>query len=428
MTDLEKTNYVSALYQLRTGPDLINDLALYHRAFFNLDDVGDGSSLDIHMNLPDEPEKDIFLAWHRRQILELEHAIQGLFPYLSVPYIDWTSDNSTNSPVWDFDFLGQFDEDWGLNRNLGASGQLPDSDNVQELLNFSSDYYLFSNNFERGVVHAGPHNWVGGVMVGGSSPRDPIFYLHHTNVDRIWQEWEKENEASLFIRSSMLRYDGTYVFNGNVLPTVNPNNLINSNSIGVFYAENQFVNLEDYEVSNSNLENEYFYYQYQINISNNFIVPSGNTSTVESIDQILIKPGFYAESGSNFIAKIDDQILSKSNAKQFIVTRNQIPFEQFEDDFVNLYESFDKDIEKYLPVTYPNPFHEKLIIDRLKMGETYQISVFDMLGNLVYNEVLNTNLSNFLELNNLIYLNPGVYILELSQETQSIVKLKIIKN
>ncbi len=34
------------------------------------------------------------------------------------------------------------------------------------------------------------HNWTGGTMAGGNSPLDPLFYLHHCNVDRLWAIWQ----------------------------------------------------------------------------------------------------------------------------------------------------------------------------------------------------------------------------------------------
>lgn len=38
-------------------------------------------------------------------------------------------------------------------------------------------------------LHNRVHMWVGGDMAPGSSPNDPVFYLNHCNVDRIWEAW-----------------------------------------------------------------------------------------------------------------------------------------------------------------------------------------------------------------------------------------------
>ncbi|CCX05366.1 Similar to Tyrosinase; acc. no. P07524 [Pyronema omphalodes CBS 100304] len=43
--------------------------------------------------------------------------------------------------------------------------------------------------------HYGGHGGVGGDMSDGiSSPGDPLFYLHHTFLDRVWWRWQMENK------------------------------------------------------------------------------------------------------------------------------------------------------------------------------------------------------------------------------------------
>ena len=39
-------------------------------------------------------------------------------------------------------------------------------------------------------VHNRVHMWVGGSMSPGTSPNDPVFFLHHCNVDRLWAVWQ----------------------------------------------------------------------------------------------------------------------------------------------------------------------------------------------------------------------------------------------
>ncbi|KAL8838198.1 MAG: hypothetical protein Q9170_002241 [Blastenia crenularia] len=40
-------------------------------------------------------------------------------------------------------------------------------------------------------VHAGGHFQIGGVQIDAfSSPGDPVFYLHHAQVDRVWTIWQ----------------------------------------------------------------------------------------------------------------------------------------------------------------------------------------------------------------------------------------------
>ena len=37
--------------------------------------------------------------------------------------------------------------------------------------------------------HNNVHNDINGEMATGESPRDPIFWLHHSNIDRLWKRW-----------------------------------------------------------------------------------------------------------------------------------------------------------------------------------------------------------------------------------------------
>lgn len=39
-------------------------------------------------------------------------------------------------------------------------------------------------------VHNRVHVWVGGSMLPGTSPDDPVFFMHHCNIDRLWAQWQ----------------------------------------------------------------------------------------------------------------------------------------------------------------------------------------------------------------------------------------------
>ena len=42
-------------------------------------------------------------------------------------------------------------------------------------------------------MHNLVHVWVGGTMSYMSSPNDPVFFLHHANVDRLWARWQAKH-------------------------------------------------------------------------------------------------------------------------------------------------------------------------------------------------------------------------------------------
>ena len=40
-------------------------------------------------------------------------------------------------------------------------------------------------------IHNGVHDWVGGTMSDLlTAPADPIFWMHHANIDRLWAVWQ----------------------------------------------------------------------------------------------------------------------------------------------------------------------------------------------------------------------------------------------
>jgi Common central domain of tyrosinase len=56
-------------------------------------------------------------------------------------------------------------------------------------------FSVFQRLLELGA-HAAVHIAIGGTMNSPSSPTDPIFFLHHANLDRIWSEWQVKNPRS----------------------------------------------------------------------------------------------------------------------------------------------------------------------------------------------------------------------------------------
>jgi tyrosinase len=53
-----------------------------------------------------------------------------------------------------------------------------------------------AQNELEGTAHNLVHNNIGGWMPSASSPRDPIFFMHHCNIDRIWAVWNLHNPNS----------------------------------------------------------------------------------------------------------------------------------------------------------------------------------------------------------------------------------------
>lgn len=80
--------------------------------------------------------------------------------------------------------------------------------NQTELTLAQTDFWHFTlvddgePSFEASGLHGGGHYGVGGTygQMGDlyASPADPIFYLHHANLDRVWWSWQmRDPEARL---------------------------------------------------------------------------------------------------------------------------------------------------------------------------------------------------------------------------------------
>ncbi|HYO67667.1 MAG TPA: tyrosinase family protein, partial [Archangium sp.] len=57
-------------------------------------------------------------------------------------------------------------------------------------------------------MHGQVHVWIAGLMGSGAAPNDPLFFLHHANVDRIWAEWQDKYGDSTYPRAAPNDYSG----------------------------------------------------------------------------------------------------------------------------------------------------------------------------------------------------------------------------
>lgn len=48
-------------------------------------------------------------------------------------------------------------------------------------------------------LHNRVHSWIGGAMGPMSSPNDPVFFLHHCNVDRLWAQWWSDDPSRPYL-------------------------------------------------------------------------------------------------------------------------------------------------------------------------------------------------------------------------------------
>jgi len=191
-----------------------------------------------------------FGPWHREMLRRFELDLQAAVPGVTLPYWDWAADSQLadpkTAPVWGNELMGgdgdpanqnlvgtgpfRYDpadpNTWrvvtsdgdpgpGLRRTLGQQvGSLPNQseiDTVRGITPYDSAPWRtvsgpsFRNQLEGWMgpnLHNSVHVWVGGSMLPGTSPNDPVFFLHHCNVDRLWWQWQMSHPDSGYVPTS----------------------------------------------------------------------------------------------------------------------------------------------------------------------------------------------------------------------------------
>jgi tyrosinase len=149
----------------------------------------------------------LFLPWHRAYLYFFELALRDQAPDAAFTWWDWTSPTSHTTGIPDayrVRKVGNQDnplfravvppaarqngQPRQTSRAPGSPSDLPAVADVQQVLALA-DFLDFQQQLEN--IHNGIHVWVGGTM--GEIPwaaYDPIFYAHHTMIDRLWRLWQ----------------------------------------------------------------------------------------------------------------------------------------------------------------------------------------------------------------------------------------------
>jgi tyrosinase len=169
-----------------------------------------------------------FLSWHRAYLLDLERELQRIDPSVALPY--WRFDGPAPN-VFTPEFMGrtgssgnmvftatnllrqwQTDGSPGISRrplfDVQASGALVSDDPTTLALGGLPPNAVFDTGppgqggFDEmeGDPHGFAHtSFTGWIQSTSTAPRDPLFFLLHCNVDRLWARWQWFNN----------RFDGT---------------------------------------------------------------------------------------------------------------------------------------------------------------------------------------------------------------------------
>jgi Common central domain of tyrosinase/Polyphenol oxidase middle domain len=179
----------------------------------------------------------LFFAWHRGYLYFFERMLRKASEddTLTLPYWDWTA-----SPSVPLAYRDPADATNPLfhERDMNDGSLIPQQYVVDDLNTALAQISFgdFSPSLEDSP-HGQVHVFVGGDM--GSVPtsaRDPIFWLHHCNIDRSWNRWLNLGAGRLNpTDSSWLNVQYSYANENGETQTVKVSDIVNSASLGYLY-------------------------------------------------------------------------------------------------------------------------------------------------------------------------------------------------
>jgi hypothetical protein len=182
-----------------------------------------------------------FLPWHRWFILELENLFRQFEPCVTVPFWSWELD--ANDPnLWTNNFYLWGSQDYQFGSIVSPEGCVTDGPFGQNeyslyyqgrsvCLERGQDYddgafddmvdiqtNIFSIDPDNGgtwddvsdaleSIHDNVHCQIDGTMCTSNSSEDPLFFLHHANIDRLWYMYQNMGDAQKFLQSGESNYN-----------------------------------------------------------------------------------------------------------------------------------------------------------------------------------------------------------------------------
>lgn len=170
-----------------------------------------------------------FTIWHKHYLKYFEDICGELIgdPDFALCYWDWTlnqgripdpfyTNSQLNYSAWSHS--GPWTDPNGNQVNTVGRRSIPQGTGLQDWSGVfafqriqailrETSFRRFYSRLERSP-HNTAHVMIGGHMGSLMSPLDPLFWLHHCNVDRLWDEWSAAGNTS---DSFIGRYTGMFV-------------------------------------------------------------------------------------------------------------------------------------------------------------------------------------------------------------------------
>jgi tyrosinase len=140
-----------------------------------------------------------FLTWHREYLAKLEARLIMINPLVTIPYWNWVEDRAIPPQISNPADLTA----WGVTRGATFNGTLLATAAQASGLMASGSFATFSTTLESSPFHNRVHGLVGGTFGTGMSPADPLFWLHHGFIDKLWADWQQTHPGAAFNPPSM---------------------------------------------------------------------------------------------------------------------------------------------------------------------------------------------------------------------------------
>lgn len=139
-----------------------------------------------------------FMSWHRMYVCFFERILRKAsgMPGLGLPYWNYSDATDANARFLPAAFRSPANASNPLFNSVrnaainNGTGQLSASAvSLASVIPGPVGFYPFSGNINgtpHGNVHVGIGGWMGQFETAG---QDPIFWLHHCNIDRLWNRW-----------------------------------------------------------------------------------------------------------------------------------------------------------------------------------------------------------------------------------------------
>lgn len=250
ISDAGRDRYLEAVIRLKhrqaagapAGVSVYDQFVALHSAVFAVQSpAGDVVNFG-HWNIG-------FCPWHRQYLRAFEKALQTEVAGTTIPYWDWAdhvgavnrlftpafvgsltagqpaplangvfrrSVPAAERPSWwpagatGFRIHARLHDGFGAALQRGSAGvawpptgaQLSQLERLTIAQQGAHPLWFFWMVLEQGhpqiaaATHNQGHNFLGGHMSGGNSPNDPVFWMHHANVDRLWAKWQEGQLAA----------------------------------------------------------------------------------------------------------------------------------------------------------------------------------------------------------------------------------------